>query len=57
MIIMSIKRALNALKDVTLVTLGSYLVYNIIISFGLPSLITIAGIGVYIIFYILEGGK
>ena len=57
MIIMSIKRALNALKDVILVTLGSYLTYTIMLSFGISSLFIIAGIGMYIIFYILEGGK
>ena len=54
MIIMSIKRALNALKDVILVTLGSYLTYTIMLSFGISSLFIIAGIGMYIIFYILE---
>ena len=57
MIIMSIKRALNALKDVILVTLGSYLMYTIMLSFGISSLFIIAGIWMYIIFYILEGGK
>ena len=57
MIIMSIKRALNALKDVILVTSGSYLMYTIMLSFGISSLFIIAGIGMYIIFYILEGGK
>ena len=54
MIIMSIKRALNALKDVILVTLGSYLTYTIMLSFGISSLFIIAGIGMYIIFYVLE---